>query len=69
MNPGKSGYEEIEPYFERVAKNNTAEMIKAVELDVFGHMLGDELTSALEKLPEEFKTAVVLCDVEEFKLR
>jgi RNA polymerase sigma-70 factor, ECF subfamily len=63
--PRKVGYEEIEPYFERVAKNNTAEMIKAVELDVFGHMLGDEMTSALEKLPEEFKTAVVLCDVED----
>jgi RNA polymerase sigma-70 factor (ECF subfamily) len=63
--PKKVGYEEIEPYFERVAKNNSSEMLRAVHEDVFGKMLGDEVVEALEKIPEEFRTAVILCDLEE----
>jgi len=61
--PVKVGYDIIEPYYERLAKNNSAQMMKEVENDVFGKMLGDEVTQALDHLPEEFKTAVVLCDL------
>ncbi len=63
--PRKVGYDEIEPYFERVAKNNSSEMLRAVQNDIFGKMLGDEVVEALEKIPEEFRTAVILCDLEE----
>jgi RNA polymerase sigma-70 factor (ECF subfamily) len=63
--PKQVAYEEIEPYFEQMAKSNPGEMLKVVEQDVFGRMIGDEITEALEKLPEEFRTAVILCDIQD----
>lgn len=63
--PKQVAFEEIEPYFEQLAKSNPAELLKAVEKDVFGKMMGDEIMDALDKLPEEFRTAVILCDLQE----
>lgn len=34
--------------------------------DMFDNMLGDEITNALNKLPIEFKTVILLCDIEGF---
>jgi RNA polymerase sigma-70 factor (ECF subfamily) len=31
---------------------------------IFGRLLGDEVTAAVEALPEDFRTVVVLCDIE-----
>ena len=61
--PKKVGYEEIEPYYEQMAKSNPGEMLRAVELDTFGKLLSDEVMAALDELPEEFRTAVILCDI------
>lgn len=34
--------------------------------DLFDNMMGDEITNALNKLPIEFKTVILLCDIEGF---
>ena len=34
--------------------------------DIFDGMMGDEITVALDKLPVDFKTIILLCDIEEF---
>ncbi|MEZ5013730.1 MAG: sigma-70 family RNA polymerase sigma factor [Chitinophagales bacterium] len=34
--------------------------------DLFQGMLGDEVTRALNELPVDFKTIILLCDIEEF---
>lgn len=63
--PKQVAFEEIEPYFEQLAKSNPGELLRAVEKDVFGEMMGDEIMDALDKIPEEFRTAVILCDLQE----
>ena len=34
--------------------------------EIFDHMMGDEVSIALEQLPEDFKTVIILCDIEDF---
>lgn len=34
--------------------------------EMFGDLMGDEVTNALNKLPVDFKTVILLCDVEGF---
>ncbi|HRI00741.1 MAG TPA: sigma-70 family RNA polymerase sigma factor [Saprospiraceae bacterium] len=34
--------------------------------DMFDNMLGDEVTTALGSMPEEFRTIILLCDIEGF---
>jgi len=62
--PKQVAFEEIEPFYEQLAKSNPGELMRVVERDVFGKMVGDEITEALDKLPEEFRTAVILCDLQ-----
>ncbi len=35
--------------------------------DAFKAMLGDEVTKAINHLPVDFRTAIILCDIEDFK--
>lgn len=34
--------------------------------NVFQNMMGDEITNAINSLPADFRTVIVLCDVEDF---
>lgn len=34
--------------------------------DIYSHMIGDEVTSALNKLPVDFRIAIILADLEDF---
>ncbi|MDI6400501.1 sigma-70 family RNA polymerase sigma factor [Balneolaceae bacterium ANBcel3] len=62
--PAKVDYDEIEPFYEsiRSEQSNTTDM----ESTMFGSMMGDEITEALTRIPEDFRTVVLLCDVEGF---
>jgi RNA polymerase sigma-70 factor (ECF subfamily) len=60
--PNKVDYDEIENFFE---------IIKSDKLDsndlqekVFSNLLDDELTEALNSMQDDFKTVVILCDIE-----
>lgn len=34
--------------------------------DLFDNVMGDEITAAINAIPEDFKTVIFLCDIEEF---
>ena len=54
-------------------KQNFYENIKASDVrsdhlarDVFGRLLDDEITEAISSLPEDFRTVIILSDIEGF---
>lgn len=62
--PSMSDYNEIEPFYEsiRSEQSNTTDL----ESNMYGSMMDDQMTNALTRLPEDFRTVVLLCDVEGF---
>ncbi len=62
--PARVDYDEIEPFYEtiRSEQSNTTDL----ESTMFGAMMDDDISTALSRLPEDFRTVVLLCDVESF---
>lgn len=62
--PGKVDYEEAEHYLNtgKSSHLNTIDMREKI----YSNTLGDEVSTALNSLPMDFKTVIVLCDIEEF---
>lgn len=60
--PGKVDYEEVENFFDSIR----SEKIDSNDLQqkVFSNLLDDELLTALNSLQDDFKTVVILCDLE-----
>jgi RNA polymerase sigma factor (sigma-70 family) len=62
--PSKVDYEDIIAYQDADEENGGV----AFDLreDIFDGMMGDEITIALNRLPIDFKTVILLCDIEGF---
>lgn len=62
--PGKVDYQEIENYY----NSDDAQASHTVDLRVESvkDMMGDEVTIALNSLPVDFRTVIILCDLEGF---
>ncbi len=60
--PGKVDYEEIENFFENIK----SEKLDSSDLQekVFANLLDDQVTIALNSLQDDFKTVIILCDLE-----
>jgi len=60
--PGKVDYEEIENFFENIKSDK----IDSSDLQekVFSNLLDDQVTLALNSLQDDFKTVIILCDLE-----
>jgi RNA polymerase sigma-70 factor (ECF subfamily) len=60
--PGKVDYDEIENYFDTIR----SEKLDSTDLQekVFSNLLDDDVTKALNSLQDDFKTVVILCDLE-----
>jgi RNA polymerase sigma-70 factor (ECF subfamily) len=60
--PGKVDYGEIENFFDSIR----SEKIDSSDLQqkVFSNLLDDDVTKALNSLQDDFKTVVILCDLE-----
>lgn len=60
--PGKVDYEEIENFFENIKSDK----IDSTDLQekVFNNLLDDQVTIALNSLQDDFKTVIILCDIE-----
>ncbi|HRI83974.1 MAG TPA: sigma-70 family RNA polymerase sigma factor [Ignavibacteria bacterium] len=60
--PGKVDYGEIENFFDNIRSSK----IDSTDLQekVFSNLLDDELLKALNSLQDDFKTVVILCDLE-----
>lgn len=60
--PDKVDYEEIEGYYNLIRDQNSDD--NDLQQKIFGQLLDDDVSKALESLPEEFRTVVILCDIE-----
>lgn len=60
--PDKIDYEEIENFYENIKPSSTDSA--HLEKDIYDNLLDDELSSAISSLPEDFRTVVILCDIE-----
>ena len=60
--PDKVDYEEIENFYENIKSSwsNTSHL----EKDLYDNLLDDEISEAVNSLPEDFRTVIMLCDIE-----
>ncbi len=57
-------YDVIEDFYETVRDSSV--QTSDLEDKIFNQTFDDEITRALDSLPEEFRTVILLCDVENF---
>lgn len=60
--PDKVDYEDIQNYYNTIRDDSTDP--NDLQQKLFGQLLDDEISKALESLPEDFRTVVILCDIE-----
>lgn len=62
--PGKVDYQEVENFYnsDNVDQNKTVDL----RIDTVKDMIGDEVTNALNSLAIDFRTVIILCDLEGF---
>ena len=62
--PNRVDFEDVVNYHD--SENQKASGNVDLRQEIFQNMLGDELSIAINSLPEDFKTAILLCDIEGF---
>ena len=62
--PSQVDYDEVASFYESIRGESTD--TSDMEDRMYRELLDDHITSALEQLPEDFRTVVLLCDIEEF---
>jgi RNA polymerase sigma-70 factor, ECF subfamily len=60
--PDKVDYEDIENFYNTIRAVSTDP--NDLQEQLYGNLLGDEVTKALQSLPDDFRTVVILCDIE-----
>ena len=60
--PDKVDYEDIENFYNAIRAEHTDP--NDLQAKLFDNLLGDEVARALESIPEDFRTVVILCDIE-----
>jgi RNA polymerase sigma factor (sigma-70 family) len=63
--PSKVDYQEVETYYDSEEMAGTAQTTD-LRAETVQELLGDEVTNALNSLPVDFRTVLILCDVEGF---
>jgi RNA polymerase sigma-70 factor (ECF subfamily) len=62
--PTKVDFEEIVAYHD--TEDDRVTGYSDLREEIFLHMMGDEVTSAINSLPIDFRTVILLCDIEGF---
>ena len=62
--PEKVDYEDVENFYENVKPSHTED--SHLEREIFDNLLDDEVSRAIDSLPEEFRTVIILSDIEGF---
>jgi RNA polymerase sigma-70 factor, ECF subfamily len=60
--PDTVDYEDIQNFYDSIREESTDS--NDLQEKIFGQLLDDDVAKALESLPEEFRTVVILCDIE-----
>jgi len=60
--PEKVDYEDVENFYENVKPSSTDDA--HLEREIFDNLLDDEISKAISDLPEDFRTVVILADIE-----
>lgn len=63
--PTKVDYEEIISFHDEEGDTNFSSYMDLRE-EMFQHMMGDEVTNAINALPVDFRVVILLCDIEGF---
>jgi len=65
--PGMVDYQEVETYYNSEQGDQQREITLDLRAETVKDMLGDEITNALNAIDVDFRTVVILCDLEGFK--
>lgn len=63
--PAKVDYNEVESYYD--SDSTDSNITTDLRVDTVKDMMGDEITLALNSLDVDFRTIIILCDLEGFK--
>jgi RNA polymerase sigma-70 factor (ECF subfamily) len=63
--PNKVDYQEVEAYYN--SEDVDRQITPDLRVDVLQGMIGDEISNALNALDVDFRTVIILCDLEGFK--
>ncbi len=63
--PSKIDYQEVESYYNSEDVNR--QITPDLRVDAVKDMIGDEISNALNSLDVDFRTVIILCDLEGFK--
>lgn len=62
--PDRVDYEDVQNFYESISPADV--QTQHITADIFDNTFDDELSNALNSLPEEFRTVIILSDIEEF---
>ena len=62
--PDRVDYEDVQNFYENIKSDEVDS--KHYEMDAFNNLLDDEISSAITALPEDFRTVIILSDIEGF---
>jgi RNA polymerase sigma-70 factor (ECF subfamily) len=62
--PHEIDYDEVATFYETIRAERTE--TSDLEDKMFRELIDDDITKALDEIPEDFRTVVLLCDVEDF---
>lgn len=62
--PDTVDYDDVQNFYQTIRDQSTDP--NDLQEKLFGNLLGDEVAKALESLPEDFRTVIILCDIEGF---
>jgi RNA polymerase sigma factor (sigma-70 family) len=63
--PSKVDYQEVETYYN--SEDVDRQITPDLRVESLSNMIGDEISNALNSLDVDFKTVIILCDLEGFK--
>src|SRR6056297_367151 len=62
--PQQVDYDEVATFYESIRAERTE--TSDLEDTMYRELIDDDITNALDQIPEDFRTVVLLCDVEDF---
>ena len=62
--PSKVDYDDVQNFYETIKSDEVNS--SHYEMDAFNNLLDDEISTAIKSLPEDFRTVIILSDIEGF---